>query len=188
MILRWWWNMRRLGIEGKCTLRRCWMRNTWTTLVRRNFVALVSLEYKFYHRIQKSEMANALKRMRLGKALWLDDILVEEWKSIGAIGVSRLTKLFNKIIMTRKMLDKWWWSTLAPILKNKRDIQSCNNYIDAPSWWAMEWSCGKRVIEHCLRIVIMVSEKQFAWIYAEISTIVAIYLLRSNRGISIWVL
>lgn len=34
-------------------------------------------EYDFYHRIQKSKVAKALKRMRLGKALVPDGICIE---------------------------------------------------------------------------------------------------------------
>jgi len=39
-----------------------------------------------------------------------------------------LTKLFNEIIRTKRMLDKWRRSTLTPIYKNKGDIQNYANY------------------------------------------------------------
>ena len=87
-----------------------------------------NIEYEFYRRIQKFEVVKALKRMKPGKALGPNGIPIEVWKSLGDLGVTWLTKLFNKIIMTRKMLDEWRRSTLVPIYKNKRDIQNCNNY------------------------------------------------------------
>jgi len=39
-----------------------------------------------------------------------------------------LTKHFNEIIRTKRMLDKWRRSTLTPIYKNKGDIQNYANY------------------------------------------------------------
>ena len=44
------------------------------------------------------------------------------------VGVSWLTKFFNKIILTKKMSDEWRKSILVPTYKNKGDIQSCTNY------------------------------------------------------------
>ena len=39
-----------------------------------------------------------------------------------------LTKLFDKIMRTEKMLDEWRRSTLILIYMNKRGIQNCVNY------------------------------------------------------------
>ncbi|KAI8524935.1 hypothetical protein RHMOL_Rhmol13G0188400 [Rhododendron molle] len=121
-------------------------------------------------------MVKALKRMKPGKALGPDGIPIEVWKSLGDMRVTWLTKLFNKIFMTRKMPDGWRRSTLVPIYKNKADIQSCNNYrgIKLMSHTMKFW---ERVIEHRLRIVTTVSEKQF-WFMPARSTMEAIYLLR----------
>ncbi|KAI8559998.1 hypothetical protein RHMOL_Rhmol04G0220700 [Rhododendron molle] len=87
-----------------------------------------NIEYEFYRRIQKFKVVKALKRIKPGKALGPDGIPIEVWKSLGDLEATWLTKLFNKIIMTRKMPDEWRRSTLVPIYKNKGDIQSCNNY------------------------------------------------------------
>jgi hypothetical protein len=78
--------------------------------------------------------------------------------------------------MTRKMPDEWRRSTLVPIYKNKGDIQSCNNYrgIKLMSHTMKLW---ERVIEHRLRMVTTVSEKQFGFMPGR-STMEAIYLLR----------
>jgi len=44
------------------------------------------------------------------------------------MGVAWLTKLFNKIINSKKMPDEWMMNILVPIFKNKGDILSCSNY------------------------------------------------------------
>ncbi|KAI8556243.1 hypothetical protein RHMOL_Rhmol05G0237300 [Rhododendron molle] len=92
------------------------------------YVSGENIEYEFYRRIQKFEVVKVLKRMKPGKALGPDGISIEVWKSLGDLGATWLTKLFNKIIMTRKMPNEWRRSTLVPIYKNKGNIQSCNNY------------------------------------------------------------
>ena len=58
----------------------------------------------------------------------LDDIPIEAWKCLGEVGEIWLTRLFNKILMTKKMLDEWRRSVVVPIYKNKGDIQNCTNY------------------------------------------------------------
>jgi hypothetical protein len=49
------------------------------------------------HRIQKSEVKDALKRMKGGKAMGPDGIPIEVWRSIGDEVIVWLTKLFNLI-------------------------------------------------------------------------------------------
>jgi hypothetical protein len=51
----------------------------------------------FAHRIQKSEVKDALKRMKGGKAMGPDGIPIEVWRSIGDEMIVWLTKLFNLI-------------------------------------------------------------------------------------------
>ena len=67
-------------------------------------------------------MEFALKKMRPGMALRPDRIPIEIWRSLGEAGLLWLTKVFNKIIMTRKMPEEWRMSILVPIYKNKSDI------------------------------------------------------------------
>jgi hypothetical protein len=81
----------------------------------------------FVRRIQESEVKEALKRMKGGKAMGPDGILIEVWKCLGDIAIVWLTKLFNHIFQSNKMPNEWR-STLVPIFKNKGDIQSCTNY------------------------------------------------------------
>ena len=68
-----------------------------------------------------------------------DDIPAEAWKCLGAIEMDVLTDMFNKIIETKKMPDKWRKSSLVPIFKNK-DVQECENYY------------GIKLVSHTLKI------------------------------------
>jgi hypothetical protein len=73
-------------------------------------------------RIQESEVKDALKRMKGGKAMGPDEIPIEVWRSLGDIAIVWLTKLFNLMFQSNKMPDEWRWSILVPILKNKGDV------------------------------------------------------------------
>ena len=55
-------------------------------------------------------------------------ILIEAWKCFGEVEEIWLTRLFNKILMTKKMPDEWSRSVVVPIYKNEGDIQNCTNY------------------------------------------------------------
>jgi hypothetical protein len=57
-------------------------------------------------RIQESEVKDALKRMKGGKAMGSDGIPVEVWRSLGDVAIVWLTKLFNLIFPSNKMPDE----------------------------------------------------------------------------------
>jgi hypothetical protein len=57
-------------------------------------------------RIQESEIKDALKRMKGGKAMGLDVIPIEVWRSLGDVAILWLTNLFNLIFRSNKMPDK----------------------------------------------------------------------------------
>ena len=71
-------------------------------------------------RIQESEVKEALKRMKGGKATGPDGIPVEVWRCLRDIAIVWLTKLFNRIFRSNKMPEEWRRSILVPIYKNKR--------------------------------------------------------------------
>ncbi|RZB79100.1 DnaJ-like subfamily C member 7 isoform B [Glycine soja] len=132
--------------------------------------------YKYYRRIQKQEVKEALKRMSNGKAVGPDNIPIEVWKTLGDRGFEWLTKLFNEIMRSKRMPEEWRRSTLVPIYKNKGDIQNCANYrgIKLMSHTMKLW---ERVIERRLRKETQVTENQFGFMPGR-STMEAIYLLR----------
>ena len=84
--------------------------------------------HRYLRRISVTEVKEALKKMKIGKALRPDGIPIEAWKCMEDDGLSWLTKLFNKIFKTKKIPDEWRKSIMVPIYKNKGDIQNCNNY------------------------------------------------------------
>ncbi|KAK3530793.1 hypothetical protein QTP70_002820 [Hemibagrus guttatus] len=49
-------------------------------------------------KIRKDEVRKALKRMKSGKAVGPDDILVEVWRCLGEAAVEFLTSLFNRVL------------------------------------------------------------------------------------------
>ncbi|KAH1218442.1 LINE-1 retrotransposable element ORF2 protein [Glycine max] len=132
--------------------------------------------YKYYRRIQKQEVKEALKRMSNGKAVGPDNIPIEVWKTLGDRGLEWLTELFNEIMRSKRMPEEWRRSTLVPIYKNKGDIQNCANYrgIKLMSHTMKLW---ERVIERRLRNETQVTENQFGFMPGR-STMEAIYLLR----------
>ena len=66
--------------------------------------------------------------MKTGRATSPDDIPIEAWKCLVEVVEIWLTKVFNKIIMTKKMTDAWRIRVVVPIYKNKGDKQNCTNY------------------------------------------------------------
>ena len=66
------------------------------------------------------EIKNALSKIKNTKALGPDAIPIEVWKGLGEIRIMWLTKLFNKIVATKRMSDDWRKSILIPIYKKKK--------------------------------------------------------------------
>ena len=79
-------------------------------------------DYRFYRRIRNFEVDIALKKMKSNKTLGHDYIPIEAWKCLGKMRVAWLTRLFSKILLTKKMPEKWRKSVLVPIFKNKGDV------------------------------------------------------------------
>jgi hypothetical protein len=130
----------------------------------------------FVRRIQESEVKEALRRMKGGKAMGPDGIPIEAWRGLGDVAIVWLTKLFNLIFRSNKMPEEWKRSILVPIFKNKGDVQSCTNYrgIKLMSHTMKLW---ERVIEHRLRRLTSVTKNQFGFMPGR-STMEAIFLVR----------
>ena len=69
-------------------------------------------------RISKEEV----RRMKSGKAIGLDLIVMEIWKCLGKEGLEWLMELFNAIFRTIKMPSECRTSTIIPLYKNQGDI------------------------------------------------------------------
>ncbi|KAK3511080.1 hypothetical protein QTP70_030147 [Hemibagrus guttatus] len=127
-------------------------------------------------KIRKDEVRKALKRMKSGKAVGPDDIPVEVWKCLGEAAVEFLANLFNRVLESERMPEKWRRSVLVPIFKNKGDVQSCSNYrgIKLMSHTMKLW---ERVVEARLRKVVEICEQQYGFMPRK-STTDAIFALR----------
>ncbi|KAK3548225.1 hypothetical protein QTP70_005145 [Hemibagrus guttatus] len=114
--------------------------------------------------------------MKSGKAVGPDDIPVEVWKCLGEAAVEFLTSLFNRVLESERMPEKWRRSVLVPIFKNKGDVQSCSNYrgIKLMSHTMKLW---ERVVEARLRKVVEICEQQYGFMPRK-STTDAIFALR----------
>jgi hypothetical protein len=86
------------------------------------------LNRQFMHRIQESEVKDALKKMKGDRVMGPDGIPIEVWRSLGDVAIVWFTKLFNLIFRSNKMPDQWRRSILVLVFENKGDVQSCTNY------------------------------------------------------------
>jgi hypothetical protein len=64
------------------------------------------LNRQFICRIQESEVKDALKRIKGGKAMDPDEIPIEVWRTLVDVAIVWLTKLFNLIFRSNKMPDE----------------------------------------------------------------------------------
>ena len=62
-------------------------------------------ENKFYQRIRKFEEEITLKKIKSGNTVGPDGIPIEVEKCLGNLGVGWIKKLFNRILMTKRMHD-----------------------------------------------------------------------------------
>jgi hypothetical protein len=68
--------------------------------------SLDDINRRFVRRIQESEVKEALRMMKVGKALGPDNNPIEAWSCLGEVGVAWLTKLFNSIFRSNNMLSE----------------------------------------------------------------------------------
>ena len=100
----------------------------------------------------REKVKNALRRMKKGKAVGPDELPVEVWKCMGEMRIKFLTRLFNRLLMDKRMPEECKRSVLIPIYKNKGNAQCCGNYrlIKLMSHSMKVW---ERIIEARLGIV-----------------------------------
>lgn len=83
---------------------------------------------RFIRRFQKTEVRESLKKMKGGKVIDPNSIPIKAWRCLRDTAIVWLTKLFNHISGSNKMSDESR-NILMPIYKNKRDTQSCIDYL-----------------------------------------------------------
>ena len=112
--------------------------------------------------VSREEIKKALRRMKKGKAVGPDKLPVEVWNCMEEIGISFLTKLFNRLLMGERIPEGWRRSVLIPIYKNKGDAQCCGNYrrIKLMSHIIKVW---QRIIEARLRDRVEITKQQYGF-------------------------
>ena len=78
--------------------------------------------------VSREEVKNALRRMKKGKEVGPDELLVEVWKCMGKMGIKFLTRRFNRLLMGERIPEEWRRNVLITIYKNKGDSQCSRNY------------------------------------------------------------
>ena len=126
--------------------------------------------------ISKEEIKNALRRMKKGKAVGPDELPVEIWKCMEEMGIKFLTRLFNRLLVAKRMPEEWKKSVLISIYKNKEDAQGCRNYrgIKLMSHTMKVW---ERIIEARLKDRVVISKQQYVFMPGK-GTIDAMFALR----------
>ena len=126
--------------------------------------------------IEGTEVQEALKKRKKGKAVGPDDIPIEAWRVLGEVGIETLLNIFKEIMEKENMTEEWRDSILAPVFKTKGDILDCGNYRGI-ELMAHTLKMRERAIEKRLRDGVSISYQQFGFM-PEISTTDAIFALR----------
>ena len=110
--------------------------------------------------VSTKEVNNALRKMKKGKAVGPDALLVEVWKCMREMGIKFLTRIFNRLLVGKRMPEEWRRSVLIPIYKTKGDAQCYGNYrgIKLMSHTMKEW---KRIIDGRLRDIVEISKQKY---------------------------
>ncbi|WP_048327963.1 RNA-directed DNA polymerase, partial [Streptococcus dysgalactiae] len=131
---------------------------------------------EFTQDISKEEVRRVLRKMKNGKAVGVDQIPVEAWKSLDDEGVDILWDLMGKLAKQEKIPEEWRQSILVPIYKGKGDVQDCSNYrgIKLMGHTMKIW---ERVIDERIREVTKIGDEQFGFMPGR-GTTDAIFALR----------
>ena len=108
--------------------------------------------------MSREEVKNALRRMKKGKVVGPDKLPVEVWKCMGKMGINFLTRLFNRLLVGKRMPEEWRRSVLIPIYKNKGATQCCGNYVGI-KLMSHTMKVWERIIEARLRDRVKVAVK-----------------------------
>ena len=126
--------------------------------------------------ISREEVRENKQRMKNGKAVGPDDILVEVWTCLGESALKFLTKLYNITMESERMPEEWRDCMLMPIFKNKGDAQSCSNYggMKLISHTMKLW---ERIVERRLRNDLTFSNQQYGFMPGKSTTDVLFALI-----------
>ena len=107
--------------------------------------------------------------MKKGKAVGSDELPVEVWKCMGEMGIKFLTRLFNRLLVGKRIPEEWRRNVLIPIYKNKGNTQYCKNYrkLKLMSHTMKVW---ERIIEARLRDRVEINKQQYGFMLGKGTT------------------
>lgn len=126
--------------------------------------------------ITTSEVTNAIRKMKCGKATGPDDIPSEFWKACGPAGTEWLTRLLNQVTSQQEIPRSWSASTTVPIWKGKGNIADCSTYRPI-RLMSHTLKILERIIDQKLRDIVDISENQCGFVKG-LSTTDAIHAAR----------
>ena len=98
--------------------------------------------------VTRREVAEAIQKMKPGKAAGSSEINTELIKSSGNVGITVMTELCQRILDGKGMPAEWKTSVVVPIFKGKGDVMNCGAYR------------GVKLLEHGMKIVERVLENR----------------------------
>ena len=98
--------------------------------------------------IDSESVRSALAKMKKGKASGTSGVVAEMLLASGDIGIERLTKLFNQILVEKQVPDDWNTSVIVNCFKNKGEAVERGNYR------------GLKLLEHAMKVFERVIEKK----------------------------
>ena len=78
--------------------------------------------------ITEEEVEKAVKNMKTGKAVGVDELSGELTKANRLVGIKWLTRLFNVCFTTGEIPTEWRIGVIVPIWKGKGDIHDPGKY------------------------------------------------------------
>ena len=69
--------------------------------------------------VSREKVKNAIRRMKKGKTVGSDELPLEVWKFMEKMRIKFLIRLFNRLLMGKRMPEEWKESVLIPSYKNK---------------------------------------------------------------------
>ena len=95
--------------------------NEWDHMLETGVVEIVA-------EVAWKEKAEAMQKMKSGKATGPSEISVEMIVARGEIGMKVLIYLCQLVLDGKEMPDEWKTSVIMPIFKGKGDVMSCRSY------------------------------------------------------------
>ena len=115
-------------------------------------------------KVTRNEIAEAMQKVKSGKATGPSEVSVEMIVASGEIGVKVMMELCQRVLDGRGMPDEWKTSVIVLIFKGKGDVMSCGSYRGV-KLLEHAMKIVERVLERRIRTLVNLNEMQF-WIYA----------------------